>query len=58
MPLSRAARFGLLDSRAGYTFLCLDRYKFRRHFLGLEELSCGARAVCRAFARSRTVDDG
>jgi hypothetical protein len=22
------------------------------------ELSCGARATCRAFARSRTVDDG
>ena len=30
----------------------------RRHFLGREEPSCGARATCRAFARSRTVDDG
>jgi hypothetical protein len=29
-----------------------------RHFLGLEELSFGPRATCRAFARSRTVDDG
>jgi len=35
----------------------LDRYGIRRHFLGVEELSCGARATCRAFARSRTVDD-
>ena len=35
----------------------LDRYGIRRYCLGLEKLSCGARATCRAFARSHTVDD-
>src|SRR4029453_19420359 len=58
----RALRVTLIPStsRCGckaVTFFCLDRYGIRRHFLALDELGCGARATCRAFARNRTVDD-
>jgi hypothetical protein len=49
---SRRANPGARD------WCCLQVFWIRRYFLGLEELSCVARATCRAFARSRTVDDG